>query len=283
MSFWKRMMILFAALVLLLPAAFAREEGSTLRIRAFKIGKADAYLLRTDNAAVLLDGGELDDGEEILEYLDEKGISKLDVLIVSHFDKRSIGGLPEILGKVTADRVLVPDYVKDGNKARLLFAALEGLKVEKVSKELSFELDGMSFTLYPARSDSYTEDDDNDFSLVVSLRHGEGSFLFPGDIMSERINEMLEDKQLTPHQILKMPCHGQNIDGIDKLLDAVQPAIAIIPASEKNPPAGALLSNLTNRNIRWYATMHGSVNITSDNYNVTVRQKVKAPAEEIAP
>lgn len=283
MSFWKRMMILFAALMLLLPAAFAREEGSTLRIRAFKIGKADAYLLRTDNAAVLLDGGELDDGEEILEYLDEKGISKLDVLIVSHFDKRSIGGLPEILGKVTADRVLVPDYVKDGNKARLLFAALEGLKVEKVSKELNFELDGMSFTLYPARSASYTEDDDNDFSLVVSLRHGEGSFLFPGDIMSERINEMLEDKQLTPHQVLKMPCHGQNIDGIDKLLDAVQPAIAIIPASEKNPPAGALLSNLTNRNIRWYATMHGSVNITSDNYNVTVRQKVKAPAEDAAP
>ncbi len=283
MSFWKRMMILFAALMLLLPAALAREEGSTLRIRAFKIGKADAYLLRTDNAAVLLDGGELDDGEEILEYLDEKGISKLNVLIVSHFDKRSIGGLPEILGKETADRVLVPDYVKDGSKARLLFAALEGLKVEKVSKELNFELDGMSFTLYPARSDSYTEDDDNDFSLVVSLRHGEGSFLFPGDIMSERINEMLEDKQLTPHQVLKMPCHGQNIDGIDKLLDAVQPAIAIIPASEKNPPAGALLSNLTNRNIRWYATMHGSVNITSDNYNVTVRQKVKAPAEDIAP
>ncbi len=283
MSFWKRTLIITLSLLLLLPGAFAREEGTTLRIRAFKIGKADAFLLRTDNAAVLIDGGEMDDGEEILDYLDEKGISKLDMLIVSHFDKRSIGGLPEILGRVPADRVLVPDYIKDGNNARLLFAALEGLKVDKVAKVEEIELDGMFFTLYPARSDSYTEDDDNDFSLVVSLRHGEGSFLFPGDIMAQRIDEMLEDKQLTPHQVLKMPCHGQNIDGIDKLLDAVQPAIAIIPASDKNPPAGALLSNLTNRDIRWYATKHGSVNLTSDNFNVTVRQNIKTPVEDIVP
>lgn len=283
MAVYKRFLALLAALLLLLPGAFAQESSGTLRVRCFKIGKADAFLLRTDNMAVLLDAGELDDGEEILEYLDEKGIDKLDALIISHFDKRSIGGVPQVLGTVSADRILIPDYIKDGNVARLLFSALEGKNAEKISQEMSFELDGVSFTLYPAKSASYTEDDDNNFSLVVSVRHGDNSLLFAGDIMSQRIEEMLADGQLAPHQVLKMPCHGQNIDGVDKLLDAVDPAIALIQASDKNPPAGALLSDLQARDIRWYATMHGSINLRSDGYAVTVEQNVKTPAEDSMP
>ena len=255
--------------------AMANEHSGILRIKIFKVGKADAFLLRTDHHAVLIDAGEEDDAQDIIEYLEEKGIDSLDCLILTHFDKRSIGGAPELLQNVKVDKVMMPNYLKSNNLMNLLEIVLENQIAQRVSQKTSFDFEGVGFTVYPAEQKQYQEDEDNDFSLVVSVVHGENSFFFSGDIMSERIEEMNQANLLSPHKFIKMPCHGQNIEGLDALLDAIKPEIAIIPASNKNPPAGALLSNLEGRNIRWYSPMYGSITLTSDGYGVTVKQNIK--------
>lgn len=256
-------------------AVLANEHSGILRIKIFKVGKADAYLLRTDHHAVLIDAGEEDDAQDIIAYLEEKDIDSLDYLVLTHFDKRSIGGAPELLQNVKVGKVMMPTYPKSNNLMNLMEIVLEEKSVERVSEKTSFGFEGAEFTVYPAEQKMYQEDEDNDFSLVVSAIHGENSFFFSGDIMSQRIEEMLQANLLTPHKVIKMPCHGQNIEGLDVLLDAVKPDIAIIPASDKNPPAGAVLSNLEGRNIRWYSPMFGSITLTSDGFGVTVKQNIK--------
>lgn len=263
-------LILLTAFALMTTASALGAE--TLKIRYFKIGKADAFLLRMQDHAVLIDAGEEDDGPEIIEYLRKKDIPAIDCLILTHFDKRSIGGAPELLGAVPVHRVLIPDYRKLSNLREALSDALEGLQVEEVVEQTSFSFGDVALTVYPAQQASYAEDEDNDFSLVVSVTHGENSFFFSGDIMSERIEEMQQAALLTPHTVIKIPCHGQNITGLDRLLDGVSPTIAVIPASVKNPPAGAVTALLEGRGIRWYCTMNGSVTLTSDGHQVTVSQ-----------
>jgi competence protein ComEC len=272
-----RLLSMLAALLLIFlsPGQTAAENLGSLRIRCFKIGKADAYLLRTQGHAVLIDAGEEDDGPEIVGYLEENGISSLDCLILTHFDKRSIGGVPELLLKIPVQNVLVPVYEKESNLAVLVRGVLESHPLQKVTGQVEMEYDGVRFTVIPAKGEKYLDDEDNDFSLVVSVTHGENKFFFAGDIMSERIAEMAQAGLLTPHTVLKMPCHGQDIAGLGALLDAVKPQIAIIPCSVKNPPAGAVISDLDARGIRWYATMNGSVTLTSDGYQVTATQNRK--------
>ncbi len=279
MNNFKRWLCAFAVLLLLtsLPGVMSGEKLGSLRIRCFKIGKADAYLLLTDSQAVLIDAGEEDDAQEIIAYLGEHEIPALDCLILTHFDKRSIGGVPELLGAVKVTQVLMPDYDKAGNLAVLVQGMLETQKTQKVTQRTVLDYGSARFTVLPAQKAVYQEDEDNDYSLVVSVSHGRNSFFFAGDIMSERIAEMSQDGLLTPHTFIKMPCHGQNISGLDQLLDAVQPQIAVIPASRKNPPAGAVLANLEARGVRFYITMEGSVTLISDGYQVTVTQKPPAP------
>jgi len=90
--------LVLATLVFLLPLLTAgAQDPGTLRVRCFKIGKADAFLLRMSRHAVLIDAGEDDDAPEILDYLADNGITELDCLILTHFDKRSIGGAQELL------------------------------------------------------------------------------------------------------------------------------------------------------------------------------------------
>ncbi len=274
----KRCLAALLMLALALSAPFglaAAPRHSTLRIRFFKIGKADAYLLRLPNHTVLIDAGEEDDGPEIAGFLVEKQIDKLDALILTHFDKRSIGGVPEVLDAVKVDRVLVPDYAKDSNLYMFIIGLMDQQNLERVKERTSFVLEDVTFTLLPANESQYNEEEDNNFSLVTLVEHGDNSFFFAGDIMAERIREMREGGLLLPHSVIKMPCHGQNIEGLDELLDSVNPQIAIIPASAKNPPAGAVIANLEARGIRWYATLNGSVSLTSDGYGISIEQTRK--------
>jgi len=266
--------LLLAALALPLLTAGAQDLG-TLRVRFFKIGKADAFLLRTSRHVVLIDAGEDDDAPEIIDYLADNGITELDCLILSHFDKRSIGGAQELLESVPAKRILMPDGEKDSTTAGMLFTAMAGMNTEKVAQDTAFEMDGVSFSVLTARGTDYGEETDNNISLVVSVTHGQSSFLFAGDIMEPRIAEMAAAGQLTPHTVLKMPCHGQYIPGLAQLLDAVKPQIAVIPASVKNPPAGATISDLEGRGVRWYSTHQGSITLVSDGYSVAVSQNKK--------
>ncbi len=274
MTRFKRWLCAFAAALLLtaLPGMVSGEKLGSLRIRCFKIGKADAYLLLTEGQAVLIDAGEEDDAQEILAYLSEREVAALDCLILTHFDKRSIGGVPELLGSVKVSRILVPDYDKVSNLAVLVQGMLDTQNTQKVTQRMDLEYQGVRLAVLPAQKLVYEEDEDNDHSLVVSVSHGENSFFFSGDIMSERIAEMAQAGLLTPHTFLKMPCHGQNIAGLDQLLDLVKPQIAVIPASRKNPPAGAVLADLDARGIRRYITMDGGITIISDGYQVTVTQ-----------
>ncbi len=274
MSIYKTPLCLLLALLLAsaLPCAAAGENPGILRVKCFKNGKADAFLLRTEHHAVLIDTGETDDAQGIIAYLGEKGISALDLLILSHFDKRNIGGAREILEKVPVRQILIPDYEKVSVLSFLVLDKLASLPARKVTQRLALSFDRVRLLVLPARKDRYEEDGDNDFSLVVSVSHGANSFFFAGDIMSERIGEMGLAGELTPHTVIKLPNFGQNTEGLNELLDAVRPQIALISASIKNPPAGAVLADLEGRGIRWYATMHGSINLTSDGYQVTIEQ-----------
>lgn len=270
------LVLLFCLLVpLLVPAQVVGGLG-TLKIKCFKIGKADAYLLFTDQHAVLIDAGEDDDAPEISDYLKNRGIKQLDAFVITHFDKRSIGGAPELLGLIPANRILVPDYQKDNDLTNLLFSVLSDMAVERVTKTTAFTLDQVEFTVYPAAQGlSHLDDQDNGHSLVVSVRHGENSFFFSGDIQQERINDMAARGELSPHTMIKMPCHGQNIPGLATLLDAVKPRLAVIPCSAKNPPAGAVTADLEGRGVRFYATKDGAIMLTSDGFELTVKQTKK--------
>ena len=62
------------------PAAEPAGQATELEVHFFQAGKADAILLTTESSAVLVDAGEKGFGKEIVAFLREKGITRLDYL-----------------------------------------------------------------------------------------------------------------------------------------------------------------------------------------------------------
>ena len=252
----------------------APEDGAakaTLDVHFFDAGKADAILLTTADSAVLIDAGEKGFGKTILAYLEERGVEKLDYLIVTHFDKDHVGGAAKVINNIAVGAVLQSNCPKDSEEYEKYVKALANAGVEPVTvrEVLTFALDGVSYTVDPPRQERYADDPSNNSSLIVSVANGADRFLFTGDAQTARLAEYLSG-DVPACDVLKLPHHGKDEPLLAALLDAAQPAYAVITSSDEEPESAATIEALERAGAAVLLTRNGAVTLRSDGDGVEI-------------
>lgn len=240
----------------------------------FDVGKGDAILIETQEHTMLIDTGYDKTYEVIQNYLSGQEIRKLDYLVITHFDKDHVGGADWIVKDFEVGQILQPDYEPDTGQYQEYCAALEesGLRPLALTETMRFDLDDAEFCVYPPQKETY-EEEDNDFSLVISMMYGEKSFLFAGDSEEERLDELLEQTDFDlPHDVLKVPHHGKWKDNSEDFLRAVSPGVAVITCSKDQPPGNKLYGMLTELGTEVYLTSDGTVTCLCDGKTVQMIQ-----------
>lgn len=241
--------------------------GSTedeLVITAFPVGKADALLVQTEAYVMLVDTGEEEDGPYLLEELSARGIEKVDMLLITHFDKDHVGGAAYLMEHLEVKAVRMPDYQGERPEYLAFLEALLGHPdVERLSEIYQYTVGDLAYTIYPAEDPQEIQDSDkeydNDMSLVTSLSYQGKRFLLTGDIEKERITQMLASEVDWRHDWIKMPHHGRYQKALKELLEAVQPQIAVICCSKKEYAEDKTLKLLEENKIEMWDTSRGSV------------------------
>lgn len=254
----KKIILLLFLLLFLLCSCHA-ESPDSLQVEILKIGKADAIILQTPSHAILIDTGEKDDSAEVCEKLSDLGISALDLLIVTHYDKDHIGGAPEILGQFPVKEIVEAGYEKEGKVYSAYRKAAQEIPSTIPTDSLRYEFDDLSLTIEPPRREY---DNENDASLVVMAVCQNRRLLFTGDILEERIDDLLDDSIDLTADFLKVPHHGKLEQNSGELFAAVSPACAAITCSDKNPPDEELVALLAEKNCAVYETRNGDLRIT---------------------
>lgn len=259
---------------LLLSAACALAQEMTVTFYA--LDKADATLITTaQGQRVLIDAGTNKDGKQLVKRFEQEGISSLDALIVTHFDKDHVGGADKILEGVDVGCVIMPCYPKDSEQYNDFLDALHASKSTHVyemgcAQQLNVPLQGVTLTLTSAHRTNYGKDEENDFSLAARLRYGNVRFLFAGDAEDARQRELLEEGDVAC-DVLKVAHHGQMHDASDAFLKAASPSIAFVPDGEERPADPALLKLLESLGAKVYTTADGDLTVVTDGKTVTAR------------
>ena len=279
----KRLISILCMLALLLSvrgsaSAQERADVSPLEVYFFDAGKADAILLTTANTAVLIDTREKGFGKTILADLEEKGVSKLDYLIVTHFDQDHVGGAAKVLESITVGTVLQSNQPKDSKEYDNYVDALNtaGIVPVTVRETYEFTQDGVAYTVDPPRKSKYNEDESNNSSLIVSVVNGGNRFLFTGDAQTERLAEFL-DTDRTSYDVLKLPHHGQDEPLLDPLLKSTKPSYVVITSSDDEPESEMVVRALEQAGIRILLTREGSVTLESDGTEVRLANDSASP------
>lgn len=263
----------FLMICVMLASSVAFAAAENLTVTFFNAGKADACLLQTANSNVLIDTGKNKFGKEISEYLVQNGISELDILFITHFDKDHVGGADKVLETVKVHQVYEPAYQSDSKQFVQYQEALDaaGINATALGQNISFELDGVRYTIDVANQDYYGEDEENDFSLVISVHYGETSMLFAGDAENPRLGELMTEGVGT-YDVLKVPHHGKAEKLSASFFAAVRPEISIITSDEEELEEDMVVDALRQYG-SVYLTRMGTVVCTTDGKTISVFQK----------
>lgn len=237
-----------------------------------KIGQADAIILRTANHNVIIDCGEKDDGDEILEYLQTNDINTVDYLFITHFDKDHVGGAAKVIEHINTKNIITSDY--EGTNVEyenyIVTAQEKNITPILLTENISFTLDDVFFEILPPLKKVYKEGD-NDFSLAIAATHGENTFLFAGDAEAERLTEIISQTGKT-YNFLKVPHHGRYNKNTKAFIEAIKPSYAVITCSKKNPAEDETIAVLENAKCYIYYTKDGDVNVTSNGHKIEITQ-----------
>lgn len=252
-----------------------------LTAKIFKVGKADAMVLQQEDKVIILDAGEEEDGLEIVEYLQKHSLSRVDALIITHFDKDHVGGADTVLESLVVERVILPDYEGISTDYQEMMDALALSKEKNDTQEIRLKEDwemswGKADILIEPPS-SYEIPDaskeyDNDFSLITTVRYGDTSLVFMGDAEKRLVRSWLAKNQERQCDFVKMPHHGVYQTALVELMESLRPSSAALCTSQKNSAETKTVELLKAYRVAVFETRNGDITVSSDGVRVSVRQ-----------
>lgn len=190
------------------------------------VGQGDAVVLRSAGAIALVDTGP--DPTLLEECLDDLGIDRIDLLVLTHFDLDHAGGVPAVVGRV--DTVLIgptDDRADDTVIGPLLGA---GAVVHPVSAGQTGLLGGAPWrVLWPPAS---MTEPGNAASVVLRVET-EPPIVLLGDLGEEEQQRMLVMAPPGPAAVVKVSHHG-SADQSARLIDAIDAEVGLIGVGAAN-------------------------------------------------
>ena len=241
-------------LIVLLPAAFFTAMpylDPSLKVTFLDVGQGDSAIIELPHrrAVYVIDtGGVLRVGTEefrqkempfeigrqvVVPYLKGKGISAIDLLVLSHADADHAEGADELF-KALQIRNL---HLTPGSQTTPL---MQELAIDASEAKLSYPTSGSGWkegaTRFRYLSPADTEYSGNDDSLVLLVQNSDFRALFTGDLELAGEEKIVESYsgEIAELSILKIGHHGSKTSSGQKFLEASMPKLSIFSTSKDN-------------------------------------------------
>ena len=299
----KIIMTLIAAILVALSSIFFPEEapetpqapavttpisGNGLTVHFIDVGQADCALLECDGEFMVIDGGNVEDGQLVVSYLKQMRVESLSAVVCSHAHEDHVGGLPAVLSVFDAETVYAPVTEYDTKVFRDFVE-----KTENRAGAITVPDPGHQFTLGSATctvlGPVQEYEDPNHTSIVLKVTYGDSDFLFTGDCEVGPENDMIdywgEDFDWTA-EVLKVGHHGSDTSSGYRFVYEVNPVYGVISVGEGNKyghPCEEPLSRLKDAGVLIFRTDYlGHVIATTDGSEISFTWENQNAAPEDA-
>ena len=231
--------------------------GSGLTVHFLDVQHADCILLACGGEYALVDGGYPESGDRIVSYLQEQGVTELELMVGTHPHGDHIGGLPQVLDTFPTETVWTSQLPYSNNYVSSFTTAVTRNGAEFVQPR-----PGESFQLGDATLDvigplNLLYEDANDLSLVLMVTYGDTRFLLTGDMEEVAEKELVEAEVDLKADVLKVGHHGSSSSTSYRFLRAVAPTYGVISLAAFNEyghPHRDPMSRLMDADVTIYRT-----------------------------
>lgn len=276
--------VLFVLNIFAWKEVFAIAGPHYLKVSVLDVGQGDSIFIQTpDRRTVLVDGGPDAQVMTRLGNLLAPWENHLDVVVLTHPDADHLNGLLYVLKKYKVDYIVWTGIARDGAQYQQWIELLNKAK-EQGSKIVIANLgdqmqngDVKINILNPFENvaGQYLKATTNETGIVLSVVHGQNSFLLTADTGFKTEDQLLANKIDVDFDVLKIGHHGSKHSTSENFLQAVSPQMAVISVGGKNTyghPTPEVLQRLEKFGIKTFRTdLNGTVSILSDGNNIQVK------------
>jgi len=250
--------------------------GHEMRVHFIDVGQGDSIFIESPNGkTMLVDGGVKGAGQNVVSYLKELGVKKLDIVVATHPDADHIGGLIPVLNSIDIGQFYDSGKVHTSQTFEEMLTLIDTknipYNVPKTDENIAFD-DDINVKVLNADENAT---DNNDASIVLKIAYGNVSFLLTADAGVSLEKEMMQDD--VKATILKAGHHGSNTSSSAEFIQAVHPEVTILSYGEGNKyghPHAEVVERLQAIGSKIYATAEaGTVIVSTDGVNYDVNSK----------
>ena len=218
--------------LLLLTAAAGGLAAEPLYVHYIDVGQGEAALLQGPDFTILIDAGDLGKAD-VLDYLIELGIERIDLFVITHPHADHIGQAAQVMRGFAVREVWMSGYEHyTGTFEDLLDAVLES-DADYFEPRTGYERrfgDLHLQVLNPTELSSYM----HDTCIVLRAVYGDVAFLFTGDAEKSTEAAMVQQGLNLQAIVLQLGHHGSRTSSSLGFLLAVEPKIAVYSAGWQN-------------------------------------------------
>ena len=205
-----------------------------LRVHFIDVGQGDSILLESKGEFVLVDAGEKEYGETVLDYINSHCADSLKYMVATHPHTDHIGGLRTVLDGIDTESFITVETDQNTSTWKKLLKAVDDNDVNYIDAVpgKSYRFGEAKFTILAPLGDNY--EGYNNYSVVMMVQCGDIRFLLTGDAEKESEKEMLGSGMDLSADVLKCGHHGSSTSSTAPFLKAVNPSYAIISCGKDN-------------------------------------------------
>ena len=237
----KKLMVSIITLsVILVLSNVIHLPNHNFEVISFDVGNADAFLLKTpQNKYFIIDTGKIGyNGRRsqadiiILKYLKDHGIKQLEGLIVTHFDADHSGGTIDIINNTKVKNVYVNSVTENKRLAKQIYKAVKVKPFTNLvlaqNNTLIYKEPNFTMTTLRANIPQHGHDNEaNENSIILLVKHDKNSVLFTGDAGVRAFNQLRDNlpKDIT---VLKVGHHGARNVVNKEMLSYLNPELSLV-------------------------------------------------------
>ena len=215
-------------------------DESAVYVHFIDVGQGSSTLIQQGTNGILVDAGEKDYGQVVVDYLKDVGITSLEYVVASHPHSDHIGGLDDVLNAFPTDKIIMPELAEFNTPTTRVYEdLLEAIYDNGTVTEFIFD-EGYHHVLndeITIRAIAPVEQDDNlnNMSIICNVEVFDTTFVVLADAEKAELksiyNETIYDFSA---DVIALGHHGSSTSIYKPYLDAVDADVAVISCGKGN-------------------------------------------------
>lgn len=206
-----------------------------LLIHFIDVGQGDSTLIVfPNNEVALIDAGTRAGRKEVVNYIKDQNIRKIDYLIGTHPHEDHIGGLPEVIRNFEIGKVYLPNKTNNTAIFEELLDEIKNHNLKITEGTSGVRIIGNEDLEFMILAPSIEYESINDSSIVTKISYNNFSAIITGDAEKESEGNMVKEGYNLKANILRVGHHGSSTSSTKDFLDKVQPTYSVISLGNDN-------------------------------------------------